>query len=137
MRCTPLLLLIVACAPAAGAPGSRAPQGVAGVEYQYPDIAPGATAERPVPVEAPDPPAKLLLATETALFKKGRHTNRTYYCVHPSGTTETVTTVLRTVDPQIDQIVRDTVAAWRFQPATHEGKPTRACGRVEFNFKFS
>ena len=136
MRRAPCLLLIVACAPAASGPGSQAPQGVAAVEYQYPDIPAGATAERPVPVDTPDPPAQQLLATEAGMFKKGLHTNRTYYCVHPSGTTETVTTVLKTVDPQIDQIVRDTVAAWRFKPAIHQGQPTRACGRVEFNFKF-
>jgi len=56
--------------------------------------------------------------------------------VHPSGKTEAIATVLPTRDPKLDEIVRETVAAWTFQSATAGGKATRACGKVEFTFRF-
>lgn len=129
-------LLLAACVPTGTPSAPPEPVGPTFFDVTYPDIPPGTAALPPEPVNTPNPPLDRIIRTELALFHKGLHRNRTYYCVHPSGALEVITTVLPTGDPKLDEIVRETVATWTFKPATAAGKPTRACGKSEFNFRF-
>jgi hypothetical protein len=133
MRRLPLLLAVVACAPserAAQPPGG----GDLRFTFTYPDIPAGAVAEPPAAISAPDPDNARVFASE-AIFHKGLHINRTYFCVHPSGVTEAITTVVPARAPGLDALMRETIAAWTFKPAQFQGKPTRACTRVETKFR--
>jgi TonB family protein len=45
--------------------------------------------------------------------------------------------VERTLDPGLDQRALDAISAWRFQPATKNGKPIAVKATIEINFKLS
>jgi TonB family protein len=56
--------------------------------------------------------------------------------VHPDGKAHNLR-VERTLDPGLDQKALDAISAWRFQPATKNGKPIAVKATIEINFKLS
>jgi TonB family protein len=56
--------------------------------------------------------------------------------VHPDGKAHNLK-VERTLDPGLDQRALDAISAWRFQPATKNGKPIAVKATIEINFKLS
>lgn len=62
--------------------------------------------------------------------------NRTSFCIEPDGTTSAVKTVRSTGFVEIDRITRTTVETWRYAPYRVDGRPTRVCTTIDFNFRF-
>jgi TonB family protein len=56
--------------------------------------------------------------------------------VHPDGKAHNLR-VERTLDPGLDQRALDAISAWRFQPATKNGKPIAVKANIEINFKLT
>jgi TonB family protein len=56
--------------------------------------------------------------------------------VHPDGKAHNLK-VERTLDPGLDQKALDAISAWRFQPATKNGKPIAVEATIEINFKLT
>jgi TonB family protein len=56
--------------------------------------------------------------------------------VHPDGKAHNLK-VKRTLDPGLDQRALDAISAWRFQPATKNGKPIAVKATIEINFKLT
>lgn len=132
MRLVLALAALSACAHAS----PPAPAGPRFGPFTHPDVPADTTVEDPDPIQTPNPPAVELAATKTAMFKKGNYVGRVYFCVHPSGVTEAVTTTLSTADEQLDAVLRDTVARWTFRPARAQAGPTRACTQTDIHLKF-
>lgn len=134
------MLALAALAPFASSSCATAsppaPAGPRFAPFTHPDVPAGTTVEAPDPIQTPHPPLAEIAATQTAMFKKGNHVGRVYFCVHPSGVTEAVTTTLSTADEKLDAVLRDAVARWTFRPARAQAGPTRACTQTEFNMKF-
>jgi TonB family protein len=56
--------------------------------------------------------------------------------VYPDGKAHNLK-VKRTLDPGLDQRALDAISAWRFQPATKNGKPIAVKATIEINFKLT
>lgn len=56
--------------------------------------------------------------------------------VHPDGKAHNLK-VERTLDPGLDRSALDAISAWRFQPATKNGKPIAVKATIEINFKLA
>lgn len=56
--------------------------------------------------------------------------------VHPDGKAHNLR-VERRLDPGLDQSALDAISAWRFQPATKDGKPIAVRATIEINFRLS
>ncbi len=85
----------------------------------------------------PDPDPNKLAGTRAAMFDRRAGTNRTQFCVGPSGTVETAKTVKRFPgDPKVDSICLETVKSWRIKPLRVDGKAIRSCSTVTFKLSF-
>jgi protein TonB len=88
-------------------------------------------------VYSPNPDEKLLQQTKAARFDKRDGTNTTSFCVDVSGKVVDVTTKQKFPgDPQVDQIIRDTIKKWRFKAFYVGGKPVKTCTERTFKLKF-
>jgi len=56
--------------------------------------------------------------------------------VHPDGRAHNLK-IERTLDPGLDQNALDAISAWRFQPATKNGKPIAVKATIEINFRLT
>lgn len=56
--------------------------------------------------------------------------------VHPDGRAHNLK-IEQTLDPGLDQRALDAISAWRFQPATKNGKPIVVKATIEINFKLT
>lgn len=54
--------------------------------------------------------------------------------VSEKGCTESVT-VVQKLNPQLDEIAKQTVSSWKFSPATKDGKPVRVIVQIPLEFK--
>lgn len=89
---------------------------------------------RALAIYSPEPDPKLLSTTRAAK-KKRPVSGVVRYCVDARG--RTIGLESRPPgDPQIDRILRDTVAGWRFRPLQVDGKPQTACTTVTFDLRF-
>jgi hypothetical protein len=89
---------------------------------------------RALAIYSPDPDPELLSATRAAKKKKPV-TGVVRYCVDARGRTLGIES-RPPGDPQIDRILRDTVAGWRFRPWMVDGEPKTACTTVTFDLRF-
>jgi protein TonB len=88
-------------------------------------------------IYAPHPDAKALHQTKAARFDKTDGTNITAFCVDVHGVVIEVETKQNFPDdPQVDRILRDTIASWRFKPFMVDGKPIKTCTERTFKLKF-
>jgi len=83
---------------------------------------------------APDPDTVRLADTAAARARKPV-VGSVRFCVPGYGKATDVLTVLA-VDDEIDGILRDTVAKWRFKPFMVDGKPATTCSVVVFKISF-
>ena len=89
-------------------------------------------------IYVPDPDPKLIMMTKAARFDKTDGTVVIGFCVTINGSTTDLAVVTPFPgDPQIDQIMMDTIAKWRFKPFIVEGKPVKACTQRTFNIRFA
>lgn len=59
------------------------------------------------------------------------------FCVEPDGSTAHVHTIQKFPgDPQIDQIIRDTVATWSSKPIIVDGAAVQVCTEKSFRLRF-
>ena len=85
----------------------------------------------------PDPDPKKLATTKSAMFTRANGSNKTYFCVDTSGNTTDIRTTKRFPgDPQIDQIIAETVRKWRFRPFMVGSKPMKTCTTYTFEIEF-
>ena len=56
--------------------------------------------------------------------------------VHPDGRAHNLR-IERALDPGLDQRALEAISAWRFQPATKNGKPIVVKATIEINFKLT
>lgn len=82
------------------------------------------------PLAKPEP-ARALLGSTSAAGLGGLWSNLTKYCVEPGGSTSEVATVYSSGDASLDQVYREAVAAWRFQPMSRQ-----RCDNVRFDEDF-
>jgi TonB family protein len=54
--------------------------------------------------------------------------------VHPDGRAHNLQ-IERALDPGLDQNALEAVSAWRFQPATKDGRPVAVKATIEINFR--
>lgn len=80
---------------------------------------------------APDPKRLAALDLQVA-WTQGL--GRTGFCVEPTGAVDKITTLDSVGDPALDQVLRDTVATWKFTPPP-AGAPM--CLSYEHNFVFA
>jgi hypothetical protein len=88
-------------------------------------------------IYAPNPEMKDLQETKAARFDKVDGTVVIGFCVEITGETSEIHTIQAFPDdPQVDQILLDVVARWRFKPFMRDGKPIKACSKKTFNLNF-
>ena len=88
-------------------------------------------------IYAPDPTSKDFESTKAARFDKRPGTNKTSFCIDPSGKVVDVRTKQKFPgDPKVDEIIRDKIAKWRFKPFVVGGKPVKTCTVATFDLKF-
>lgn len=97
---------------------------------------------KPVPLSAlecrvcPDPAAKALARTRTALTTKRGGTNVTSFCVDEGGRPYKIRTKRSFGDPTVDAVALDTVRRWRFTPMRVGSKTRKVCSSVSFHIEF-
>ncbi|PRQ06328.1 energy transducer TonB [Enhygromyxa salina] len=90
-----------------------------------------------IAISVPNPDPAALQQTKAARFDKADGTTVVAFCVDVTGETSDIHTAQKFPgDPMIDQILRDTVATWRFEPFTVDGKAIKACSEKTFKLKF-
>lgn len=88
-------------------------------------------------VYSPDPDAKELQQTKAARFDKAVGISIVAFCVDVDGSTSDIHTVQKFPgDPQIDHILRDTIARWRFRPFVVGGAAVKVCAENIFRLRF-
>lgn len=88
-------------------------------------------------IYAPNPDPAALQNTNTARFNKVNGISVVEFCVETNGETSGIRTIQKFPDdPQIDQILRETVAKWRFEPFMLDGKPIKTCSQKTFKLTF-
>lgn len=88
-------------------------------------------------VYSPDPDQKLLAQTKAARFDKRNGKNKTSFCINSQGRVVDIKTKARFPgDPQVDKIIRDTIAKWRFKPFEIGAKKVKTCTERTFLIKF-
>ncbi|MFO7561780.1 MAG: hypothetical protein R6X02_04000 [Enhygromyxa sp.] len=88
-------------------------------------------------VYTPDPDKKRLQETKAARFDKADGASVVAFCVETRGGTSDIHTVQKFPgDPLIDQIIRDTVARWRFKPFIVDGVAVKVCTEKQFMLRF-
>lgn len=88
-----------------------------------------------IPLRNPSPAREAIVVTAAAKLG-GRWSNKTTYCVEPDGRLSRVDTYCPSGDPGLDQVYREAVAGWAFQPARLGDEPIRSCTTVEFTEDF-
>lgn len=84
-------------------------------------------------IYTPDPDNKALQQTKAARFDKVNGRSTVQFCVERDGNTSDIRTIENFPgDPLIDQILRDTVAKWRFKPLAK-----KVCTDRKFNIRFA
>jgi outer membrane biosynthesis protein TonB len=84
-------------------------------------------------IDTPNPDNKALQQTKAARFDKTNGHSTVQFCVERDGITSDIQTVEKFPgDPLVDQILRDTVAKWRFKPL-----PVKVCTDRKFNIRFA
>lgn len=84
------------------------------------------------PLERVDPPAELLQTTR-ANELGGRWSNLTEFCVEKDGSLAKIRTVYSSGDPWLDEIYRDALAKWRYEPTTSRSP---RCRKIRFDEDF-
>lgn len=88
-------------------------------------------------ISTPNPDLAALQQTKAARFDKADGVAVVGFCVDTTGATSDIHTAQKFPgDPMIDQILRDTVATWRFEPFMVDGKAIKACTEKAFKLKF-
>lgn len=88
-------------------------------------------------IYSPDPDSAKLQQTKAARFDKADGMATVAFCVEPEGSTSNIHTVQKFPgDPQVDQIIRDTVALWRFKPFIVDGAAVQVCTEKSFMLRF-
>ena len=88
-------------------------------------------------VYAPDPDQKALAETKAARFDKADGVASVGFCVDTRGKPANIRSIQKFPDdPMIDQILRDTVARWRFKPWSADGRPVAVCTERRWNLRF-
>jgi protein TonB len=86
---------------------------------------------------SPEPSAKLLAQTKAARFDKRDGKNTTSFCINAQGKVVDIATKSRFPgDPQVDRIIRETIAKWRFRPTEVGSKKVKTCTERTFVIKF-
>ena len=91
----------------------------------------GCGTTRAEPLHQPQPDPRRFTAIEAG---PGRHENVTAYCIESDGKTADISTVKSAGTESIDAIYRETIAAWRFEPARVHGKPDSECREARFRY---
>ncbi|MCA9706602.1 MAG: TonB family protein [Myxococcales bacterium] len=130
-------------------PPSPAPESIeeAAVEPGPPSPAPNAVDGTAIELEpiaevkaraiyTPDPDIKHLGQTKAALENRSGIA-KIRFCVAVDGKTNDISvTEPFPDDPQVDEILIQTVARWRFKPKMVDGSPVVVCSEVTFNVRF-
>lgn len=85
-------------------------------------------------IYAPGPGRELLAATGAAKAKRSV-TGVVRYCVDAHGRTLGIES-RPPGDAEVDELLRDTVAQWRFTPFAFDGEPKTVCTTVTFDLRF-
>jgi protein TonB len=86
---------------------------------------------------SPNPDPQALQQTKAARFDRTDGINITAFCVDVHGVVIEVETKQKFPDdPQVDRILRDTIASWRFKPFMVDGKPIKTCTERSFKLQF-
>lgn len=93
----------------------------------------GPVVTAPVEREAPLPDPARLAATKAAEEGRGG-TVRVHYCIDRLGKV-IYAEAKESYDDEVARIVVETVEQWRFEPATRDGEPERACQDFDFDFR--
>ncbi len=120
--------LITACGPTAtSTPGESPPA--------EPEPAP--TSVMAHAIYAPNPDQKALQDTVAARFHKSDGSVVIGFCIDVHGRVGDLEVVESFPgDPMVDEILLETVATWRFEPFTVDGRPIKTCSQKTFNLHF-
>ena len=100
-------------------------------------IASAEAARHPEPIDASCPANERLAATKTAMIDKPAAIEGAVgFCVGVDGQTKDVATTTATGDAKLDEVLRETVSAWRFTPAELSGRSVEACSTATFVMSF-
>jgi protein TonB len=85
----------------------------------------------------PNPDQRKLAGTKAATFDKRPGSVKIAFCVDGGGKPTDVRVSKKFPnDPQVDQIVKETVQKWRFKPFIVDGKPKTTCSEATFDIQF-
>ncbi|PRQ03465.1 hypothetical protein ENSA5_14950 [Enhygromyxa salina] len=88
-------------------------------------------------VYSPDPDRKLLQQTKAARFDKRDGKATVSFCIDANGKVVNVKTKSKFPgDPQVDKILRTTIASWRFKASEVGSKKMKTCTERTFSLKF-
>jgi hypothetical protein len=88
-------------------------------------------------VYSPNPDQKELQQTKAARFDKADGAAMVAFCVDTQGVTSDIHTVQKFPgDPQVDKVLRDTIARWRFKPFIVDGAIAKVCTERRFVLRF-
>jgi hypothetical protein len=88
-------------------------------------------------IYSPDPDSAELQQTKAARFDKADGMSTVAFCVETNGSTAHIHTVQKFPgDPKVDEIIRDTVAGWRFKPFIVDGAIVEVCTEKSFRLRF-
>jgi hypothetical protein len=88
-------------------------------------------------IYSPDPDSAKLQQTKAARFDRADGMSAVAFCVEPDGSTAHIHTIQKFPgDPQIDQIIRETVEGWRFKPVIVDGAAVQVCTEKSFMLRF-
>jgi protein TonB len=88
-------------------------------------------------IYSPNPDVEALQQTKAARFDKTDGINVTRFCVDVHGVVMEVETKQKFPDdPEVDRILREAIASWRFKPFMVDGKPIKTCTERRFKLKF-
>lgn len=89
-------------------------------------------------IYTPDPDAQALMMTKAARIDKTDGRSIVQFCVEPNGSTSDVRTIEKFPgDPMVDQILRDTIATWRFKRLAAVGISGKVCTQRVFVIHFN
>jgi protein TonB len=84
----------------------------------------------------PDPDQKALQRTGAGLMNRRALSNKTRFCVESDGKVSSVSVRRSSGDKDVDRIIKQTVARWRFAPMMVGGRARKACSTASFDIRF-
>lgn len=135
------VVLLAGCAQAGVVPGdgrsAASPYPAESLRWSYTGVESAEEVREPIALSAPNPQVEQLAATKTAMIDMpAAIEGAVRFCVGVEGETREIATATATGDAKLDEVLRATVARWRFSPAESGSRRVEACATATFAMSF-